>query len=145
MEPTNSILEITKNVEKNFVKEFEITYNNDLYIAKIGKTTIETQIYFLVFPKNNSLLAFEGAYLLKELSNLNKNFLVFDSCDDLINIFDELFKNKKIFIEKLENENFSLKLAILMYNVLGKEDKIVLDLKLNKIDNKDFKKIIYIK
>ena len=45
--------------------------------------------------------------------------------------------NKKIFIEKCENDNLSMKLVILISNFLGKEDKIILNLKMNDLPEKE--------
>ena len=41
-----------------------------------------------------------------------------------------MINKKKIFIEKNQNDNLSIKLGMLISNFIGKEDKILIDLKM---------------
>ena len=140
MEAASPVFETKGNEQKKYIKEFEIESDNQLYTIKVGKTSNEAKILFLVSPKNNSLLSYEAVYSLKELYDLNKSFQVFSSIEDLINVFDDMVKNKKIILEKDKKDDLNLQLGIMIFNILGKEDKILFDLKLNELDNKDINK-----
>ena len=134
--PQPSFME-TKKEPPKIIKEFEIELDKEMYFLKIGKFCNDTEIYFCVNPKNNSLLLFEGNYSLNDLCKLNQSFRFFNSINDLINAFDDMINNKKILIEKNENNYLSLKLGILMSNFMGKEDKVLIDLKINELSEKE--------
>ena len=134
MDAPKPILTETKKENPEIVKEYEIELNNEIYTLKIGKFSNETEINFSINQNNNSLLLFEGNYSLNDLCKINQSFRFFNSINELINSFDNLVSNKKILIEK--NENISLKLGILMSNFMGKEDKVLIDLKLNELPEK---------
>ena len=137
MEAPKPIIIETKTEPPKIIKEFNIEINKEIYTLKVGKFPNEENIYFIANQKNNSLLLFEGNYSLNALCKLNQSFRFFNSIDDLINVFDDMVKNKKIFMEKSQNDNISLKLGMLISNFMGKEDKILIDLKLNELPEKD--------
>ena len=137
MEAPKPILMETKKEPAKIKKEFEIELNKELYTLKIGTFSNEADIYFSVNPQKNSLLLFEGNYSMNDLCKLNQSFRFFSSINDLINVFDDLINNKKILVEKNKNDNLSLKLGILMSNFMGKEDKVLIDLKLNELPEKE--------
>ena len=137
MEAPKPIFMETKTEPPKIIKEFDIELNKEIYTLKVGKFPNEENIYFIANQKNNSLLLFEGNYSLNDLCKLNQSFRFFISIDDLINVFEDMIKNKKIFMEKSQNDNLSLKLGMLISNFMGKEDKILIDLKLNELPEKD--------
>ena len=137
MEAPKPIVMETKVEPPKIIKEFDIELNEEIYTLKVGKFSNVENIYFIANQKNNSLLLFEGNYSLNALCKLNQSFRFFNSIDDLINVFDDMVKNKKIFMEKSQNDNLLLKLGIIMSNFMGKEDKILIDLKLNELPEKD--------
>ena len=145
MEAPEPIIETPKEFKKIFIKDFKLENNQETYVIKVGKTSNETEICFSVSPEKNSFLSFEGKYSLSDLYKLNKSFGFFNSINDLINSFNDMVMNKKILIEKFENDNISLKLGILMSNFIGKEEKVLINLKLNELSEKDINKNLLIK
>ena len=54
-----------------------------------------------------------------------------------------MINNKKIFIEKNKNDNLSIKLGMLISNFIGKEDKILIDLKMKELPEKEGNKKLW--
>lgn len=131
--------------EPNIIKEFELELNKEWYSFKIGKYSNQEKIYFCLYPKRNSLLSFEGIYSLNDLCKINQSFRFFISINDLINAFDSFIQFKKILIEKNQNDILSLKIGILMTNFIGKEDKVLIDLKINELSEKERNKKLFTK
>ena len=50
---------------------------------------------------------------------------------------------KKIFIEKNQNDNLSIKLGMLISNFIGKENKILIDLKMKELPEKEGNKKLW--
>ena len=126
-----------KKVSAVIVKEFELELNQEKYSFKIGKFPNQTQILFSVNPKNNSLLLYEDIYSLDDLCKINPGFKIFNSISDFINALSEMMNNKKIIIEKNDNDNLNLKLCFLITNIVGKEDKVLIHLNLYALLEKE--------
>ena len=124
MEAQNIILE-TSIDSLSIIKEYNLEKDNELFSLKIGKIN-ENEIFFYIISTNNSILTFESKYSLDDLCKINQSFRFFNSINDLINAFDTMVNNKKIFIEKNQNDNLSIKLGILLSNFIGKEEKILI-------------------
>ena len=124
-------------------KNFELISTDDKYGLKIGSNSVENKIKLSLTPIKDKYLVYNNEYSMEELINLNSNFKNFNSINELINTFEILIKNKKIFIENNQNDPTNINLGILFYDFLGKETKFLLNLKLN-IDKEDYNKYLLI-
>ena len=95
------------------IKEFNLPTNEQLYILKIGNTNNDKEIYFNIVPNKNSLLTYEAKYTLDDLYKLSQSFRFFTTINDLTNAFGDMINNKKIVVEKNENDNTKIKLGII--------------------------------
>ena len=141
MEAQKIVIETPKE-SITIIKEFNLELNNENFSLKIGKFS-ENEIYFSIISKNNSILTYESKYSLDDLCKINQSFRFFNSINDLINAFDTMINNKKIFIEKNKNDNLSIKLGMLISNFIGKEDKILIDLKMKELPEKEENKKLW--
>ena len=130
------------DMKEEISKIFEITSKEEQYELKINKNLNEDKIILNISPKKDNFLKYEEKYTLNDLININENFKNFSSLNDLINSFGMLLDNKKIIIEKNENDISIINLVFLLYNITGKESKAILQLKLNKISEKDYNKLL---
>ena len=142
MEATKILLHTSKNSLIK-IKEYYLESNNELFYLRVGKSSNEDKIYFYIIPLNNLLLSYESKYSLDNLYQINQSFRFFKSIDELIDAFDTLVKDKKIFIEKNQNDNLSIKLGMLISNFIGKEDKILIDLKMKELPEKEENKKLW--
>ena len=124
-------------------KNFELISTDDKYGLKIGGNSVENKIKLSLTPIKDKYLVYNNEYSMEELINLNSNFKNYNSINELINTFEALIKNKKIFIENNQNDPTDINLGILFYNFLGKETKFLLNLKLN-INKEDYNKYLLI-
>ena len=127
------------------IKEFTFPSNEELYILKLGKTNNDKEIYFNIIPNKNKLLLYEAKYTLDDLYKLSQSFRFFTTINDLTNAFGDMINNKKIIIEKNANDNTNIKLGIIMSNFLGKEEKILINLNLNELSEKEGNKKLLMK
>ena len=132
---------MTAQIKEEISKIFEITSKDEQYELKINKNINEDKIILNISPKKDIFLKYEEKYTLNDLVNINENFKNFSSLDDLINSFGMLIENKIIIIEKNENDISIINLVFLLYNIIGKESKAILKLKLNKISENDYTKL----
>ena len=133
---------ITAKIKEEISKIFEITYKEGQYELKINKNFNEDKVTLNISSKEDNILKYEEKYTLNDLININENFKNFYTINDLINSFGILIENKKIFIEKNENDISTINLVFLLYNIIGKESKAILKLKLNKISQKEYNKML---
>ena len=127
------------------IKEFNLPSNEELYTLKLGKTNNDKEIYFNIVPNKNSLLSYEDKYTLDDLYKHSQSFRFFTTINDLTNAFGDMINNKKIIIEKNENDNMEIKIWIIMTNFLGKEEKILINLNLNELSEKEGNKKLLMK
>ena len=110
-------------------KEFQLNFNEDIFILKIGENMSKKNIIMKI--SNTTKLEdifYEHYFDFDELVKLDKTFR---SCDELEEIFSSLiacFNEKKIIIKEVKNDEIILGLKIIMPT--GKEK--IIDLKLNK-------------
>ena len=142
MEATKILWHTSKNSLIK-IKEYYLESNNELFYLRVGKSSNEDKIYFYIIPLNNLLLSYESKYSLDNLYQINQSFRFFKSIDELIDAFDTLVKDKKIFIEKNQNDNLYIKLGFLINNFIGKEEKILMDLKKEELSEKEGNKMIF--
>ena len=133
---------ITAKIKEEISKIFEITYKEGQYELKINKNFNEDKVTLNISSKEDNILKYEEKYTLNDLININENFKYFSSLNNLINSFGMLVENKKIFIEKNENDISIINLVFLLYNIIGEESKAILKLKLNKISENDYTKLL---
>lgn len=128
-----------KKKNPDIFQEYEVDSNNEIYTLTIGIFSNDTDIYFSIKPKNNSLLLFEGNYTLNDLYTINEIFREFSSISQLIYFLNDMANHKRVFIEKNENDNLSLKLGIIIIDYKQNESKVFIDLKSNELDKSDEK------
>ena len=133
---------ITPQIQEETSKLFEITSKDEQYELKLNNNLYEDKIILNISPKKDNFLKYEEKYTLNDLININENFKNFSSLDDLINSFGMLIENKIIIIEKNENDISIINLVFLLYNIIGEESKAILKLKLNKISENDYTKLL---
>ena len=133
---------ITPQIQEETSKLFEITSKDEQYELKLNNNLYEDKIILNISPKKDNFLKYEEKYTLNDLININEIFKNFSSLNNLINSFGMLVENKKIFIEKNENDISIINLVFLLYNIIGEESKAILKLKLNKISENDYTKLL---
>jgi hypothetical protein len=118
------------------IEEYEIDLDNQIFKIQLGKMKDENKIIFKVEDCNFIRdYYFISSFSLKELISVNKLFSQFDSIDDVYIGLTEVFKHKQ---PNLEIKSNLLKLHLSLTNALSKTKDIALEIKKEKIDEKNF-------
>ena len=85
----------------NESKEYIIDLEKFKFNVQIGKINKNSIIFFQINELNSfSNVFYESYYSLDDLKKISKLFRIFDTIDEAYNEFNEIFKNKKLNIEK---------------------------------------------
>ena len=87
----------TKN--DNNLKKYKLNYDNYEYIILLK---IENNKIVIICQNTTKLenFCYKNSYSFEEIKKLNYLFLCFPSLEDILNIFDELLKKKKLQLKK---------------------------------------------
>ena len=99
-----------KKEEIEDINEYKIYLNKDEFKVTIGILKNISAISFKIEELNSIKIQndfYKSVYSLDELKNTNKLFRIFDTVNEAFKEINELFKNKKVFLEiKTSNEIF---------------------------------------
>ena len=129
----NLITNFTLEEKNNNMKHYKLNFDNCEYLVLINiennKLTISCQntTKFSNFCHKNS-------YSLEDTKKINKLFLCISSLDEIVSIFSELFKNKKVSLNK-DKDNLMLNLSLT--NLVGKEETISFTLNQSFLSNNE--------
>jgi len=105
--PTPMFFEAKKE-EIEDINEYKIYLNKIEFKVTIGILKYISAISFKIEELNSIKIqnySYKSVYSLDELKNINKLFRVFDTVNEAFNEINEIFKNKKAFLEiKTSNE-----------------------------------------
>lgn len=127
----------TDNIENKdiqFIYEYKLNVEKIVYLVKIGKIVneIEEMIIFVKVEAMIDTSYFQNSFNLEKLQTMNKLFRQFDTIDETIDALKETIIDKKITIEKKNDEI----LIMFKFKKLGKgEEEIIFNLKKNNIEN----------
>jgi len=122
-----------KKEEIEDINEYKIYLNKDEFKVTIGILKNISAISFKIEELNSIKIQndfYKSVYSLDELKNNNKLFRIFDTVNEAFKEINELFKNKKVFLEiKTSNE------IILHLNICNFSSKIEdISLKIIKVE-----------
>lgn len=105
--------------------EYSILYENKKYLVKFE--IISDSILFTVYNgnKNNKTINYLHQSKLENLRNHSKILKLYTNNSEIISLVDELFKNKKIYLDTSENNDLNL---VIQLEVLTKEEILLLPL-----------------
>ena len=99
-----------KKEEIEDINEYKIYLNKDEFKVTIGILKNISAISFKIEELNSIKIQnnfYKSVYSLDELKNTNKLFRIFDTVNEAFKEINDLFKNKKVFLEiKTSNEIF---------------------------------------
>ena len=122
-----------KKEEIEDINEYKIYLNKDEFKVTIGILKNISAILFKIEELNSIKIQnyfYKSVYSLDELKNTNKLFRIFDTVNEAFKEINELFKNKKVFLEiKTSNEiilhlnisNFSSKIEDITLKIIKDE------------------------
>ena len=124
----------------NESKEYIIDLEKFKFNVQIGKINKNSIIFFQINELNSfSNVFYESYYSLDDLKKISKLFRIFDTIDEAYNEFNEIFKNKKLNIEKELN---GIILQLNLTNLSSKIENISLKIeKKNLSIEKSYEKI----
>ena len=110
-------------------KEFQLNFNEDIFILKIGENMSKKNIIMKI--SNTTKLEdifYEHYFDFDELVKLDRTFRLYDELEEIFSTLITCLNEKKIIIKEVKNDEIILGLKIIMPT--GKEK--IIDLKLNK-------------
>jgi len=111
-------------------KEFQLNFNEDIFILKIGENMSKKNIIMKI--SNTTKLEdifYEHYFDFDELVKLDRTFRSYDELEEIFSSLITCLNEKKIIIKEVKNDEIILGLKIIM-PMTGKEK--IIDLKLNK-------------
>ena len=111
-------------------KEFQLNFNEDIFILKIGENMSKKNIIMKI--SNTTKLEdifYEHYFDFDELVKLDRTFRLYDELEEIFSTLITCLNEKKIIIKEVKNDEIILGLKIIM-PMTGKEK--IIDLKLNK-------------
>ena len=124
--------------EINFLKEDWCSkINNEEYIIKIG--TLKEFLVIKVYNKNEMKNSFISYFNYEQLRNISKSMRYFDNINDIIKFLEEKGKKNEILLKK-QNDNIYLEFKIISPN--GNQDNVSLEIKPEKISDKEMISIL---
>ena len=119
--------------EIQFLKdEFSTKFNNDIYNIKIG--TLNEFLVVKVTNKSNLKLNYISYFTYEELKNISKSMRYFDNIGDIVTFMEEKGKKNELLMKE-KNKNIYIEFKLISPN--GKEDTVLLELKPQKISDKE--------
>ena len=112
--------------------EFSTKFNNEIYNIKIG--TLNEFLVVKVTNKSNLKLNYISYFTYEELKNISKSMRYFDNIGDIVTFMEEKGKKNELLMKE-ENKNIYIEFKIISPN--GKEDTVLLELKPQKISDKE--------
>ena len=110
-------------------KEYDLEFDESKIILKLSlsESLIDISVHYI-----NDLVPYryENSFNMKNLMKINKCFLMYESIDEIMNIFIYLIDNKKFTLRKINENEISLNLKV---QIIIKEEEI--NLNLHKSDN----------
>ena len=105
--------------------EYPILYDNKKYLVKFE--IISDSILFKVYNenKNKKTISYLHQSKLENLRNHSKILKLYTNNSEIISLINELFKNKKIYLDTSENNDLNL---VIQLEVLTKEEILLLPL-----------------
>jgi len=121
------------NSKPKLTKEYELDFNQSKILLKIilSSSLIKFSVHFI---NDTNPYNYENSFSKENLSKINKYFSMFDSIDEIMNIFINLIENKKYSFNKIDENELRLNLKFIIFI---KEEEISLNLYKNDNLNKD--------
>ena len=111
-------------------KEFQLNFNEDIFILKIGENMSKKNIIMKISNTTKLVdIFYEHYFDFDELVKLDKTFRLYDELEEIFSTLITCLNEKKIIIKEVKNDEIILGLKIIM-PMTGKEK--IIDLKLNK-------------
>ena len=110
-------------------KEFQLKFNEDIFILKIGENMSKKNIIMKISNTTKfEDIFYEHYFDFDELVKLDKTFRLYDELEEIFSTLITCLNEKKIIIKEVKNDEIILGLKIM--SMTGKEK--IIDLKLNK-------------
>jgi len=110
-------------------KEFQLNFNEDIFILKIGENMSKKNIIMKISNTTKLVdIFYEHYFDFDELVKLDRTFRLYDELEEIFSTLITCLNEKKIIIKEVKNDEIILGLKIIMPT--GKEK--IIDLKLNK-------------
>ena len=117
------------NNKAKIEKEYELEFDESKIILKLGlyPSLIKISVNYI---NDINPYCYENFFSVKSLTKINKCFLMYESTDEIMDIFIYLIDNKKYSLKRINENELQLNLKIL---IICKEEEI--NLNLNKKDS----------
>ena len=117
---------------------FYIKSNIDTYYIKIK--TMKEYLVITALNESNIKNNYSSYFTFDYLKNISKSMRYFDNLEDIIKFIEDKSKKNEIILKKENDEKLNIEFKIISPN--GKEDNILLELKHQKISDKEMISIL---
>ena len=117
---------------------FYIKSNIDTYYIKIK--TMKEYLVITALNESNIKNNYSSYFTFDYLKNISKSMRYFDNLEDIISFIEDKSKKNEIILKKENDEKLNIEFKIISPN--GKEDNILLELKPQKISDKEMISIL---
>ena len=114
-------------------KKLELEFEKKKLLLNIDLSSLEIKFSAKLMSEIDPY-SYENSFDKKSLSKINKCFSIFESLDDIMNIFINLIENKEYSFNKTNENEIKISFKV---NILTKQEEINLILYKNKNSNKD--------